>query len=297
MSAMDPGGRNDAWPLICPVCERELRSEPGTLVCPSGHSFDVAREGYVNLLPPQHRVRGIEGDSLAMLQARRRFLESGHYRPLLDQLVAEVGSCLADSDVARSDADRGACVLEVGCGEGYYIGSIAERLKGRAGATPVFMGADISKSAVRLASRRYHHARFIVADVRRRIYVQTGSANVLLDVFAPRDASEFARVVPPGGAAIVVIPSEAHLASLRTALGLLDIQEDKEAHVREQLRDGFGLADRKELRYPMELSADSAMDVMRMGPSSRHRTEDSAALMGDSIATEAAFAILRLERT
>lgn len=298
---------SDAWPLACPICEDGLAVRSRSLVCPNGHTFDIAREGYVHLLPPQHRRRGIEGDSPEMVHARRRFLEAGHYAPLRDRVVEVVAAALdslggGDEDRAAPTAttfetggvppdsrDR-ACVLEAGCGEGYYIGEVAERVDG-----PVFVGTDLSKAAVRLAARRYHGVRFVVADTHRRLYLLDASVSVLLNIFAPRNASEFARIVRPGGTLLVVVPATEHLASLRAELGLLDVQEAKEARVREQMEPTFVLESRDELRYPLELPPDTVADLVAMGPSAWHR-EAGANLPADSRTTEAAFVLMRFRR-
>jgi len=295
MNLLSTDDAMDAWPLACPVCEAGLRRKQGALVCPAGHSFDVAREGYVNLLPPQHRIRGIDGDVPAMLQARRRFLEAGHYRPLLEKLTAQVADSLHDRDVRGLGSTHGACVLEVGCGEGYYVGHLANDLRG-AGSAAEFVGADLSKSAARLAAKHYPETTFIVADVHRRIYLQDSRVSVLLDVFAPRNPVEFARIVEPGGTVLIVIPSALHLGNLRTELGLLDIQAGKETRVLEQLGDEFRLADRSELSFPIALHADAVSDLVEMGPNHWHRPEGSAFADGDAVTTLASFVILRLER-
>ena len=289
------GSDADAWPLACPVCGRGLRRRPGALGCSAGHAFDIAREGYVNLLPSQHKTRGIVGDVPEMLHARRRFLERGYFRPLLELLTREVERALPEPDTAPAGSDGRACVLEVGSGEGYYIGSIAQGPAG-VGAT-VFLGADLSKSAARLAAKRYPHATFIVDDVNRGICVEGGTVSALLDIFAPRNPAEFARVLAPDGVALVVIPSDAHLASARTRLGLLDIQQDKERQVLDRFAIGFALSERTELRYPIELDAEAANDLAQMGPSYWHQSEEHASLVGQPLATEASFVILRLHKT
>jgi len=294
--AMDTQTDTDAWPLACPVCDAALRERPGVLVCPVGHSFDVAKEGYINLLPPQHRARGIEGDALGMLHARRRFLESGHFRPLVEKLGADVERLLQGRVAAGVDSAPRACVLEVGCGEGYYVGNLAGSLRDVAGAKTAFVGADLSKSAARLAAKHYRDVRFVVADVNRRIYLQDETVSVLLDVFAPRNPAEFARVLEPGGFALVVIPTALHLGSLRTTLGLLDIQDDKEARVCERFEEEFLLVDRGELDYPIELRAEEVSDLVHMGPNHWHRPDDSVRIDGDSIRTAASFVILRFQR-
>ena len=263
---------NDAWPLICPVCSAPLHHEPGILRCERRHSYDVAREGYVNLLSDADRERGIQGDSLDMLRARRRFLDTGWFQPLLEALRAET---------------RGArCILEVGCGEGYYIGNIAD---GEARC----VGIDIAKDAVRLASQRYRNALFAVANVRKRLYVETGAVDALLSVFAPRNAAEFARVVRVGGSVLMAIPSPAHMANVRADYGMLDIEESKENRIEQQFGASFDIATRHLIEYPLTLTADAVRDFIAMGPTARHRRKRQVA---DAVTTIASFVLLRLER-
>ena len=266
------------------------------LACSAGHSFDVAREGYVNLLPSQHRVRGIEGDVASMLKARRSFLESGYYRPLCEMLTTEVEEILQNRDPATSDSTHGTCVLEVGCGEGYYIGSIAGQLRGVAGLKATFVGVDLSKSATRLAAKRYRDVTFLVSNVHRRIYLQSRSVSALLDIFAPRNPAEFARVLEPDGYALIVSPSKSHLGSLRARLDLLHIQQNKEGQMLKRFRDVFRLVDRCELSYSIELPTDAVKDLVNMGPNYWHRPDGSVEVGEDSITTEASFVVLRLQR-
>ena len=284
-----------AAPLICPVCGHDLQPRPGALACASGHSFDVAKEGYVNLLLPQGGGT-IVGDVPEMLHARRRFLERGHFRPLADTLASDTRRELARTHAETPAPSAPACVLEVGSGEGFYIGTVAEQLADKDGAGTTFVGADVSKAAARLASKRYRDVTFIVADTNRGIWVRDGSVTVLLDVFAPRNPAEFARVLAPGGLALVVIPGEAHLSGAREALGLLGMQPDKERQVVERFAGRFTLAGRCELRYPIELSRSDAEDLAQMGPSYWHRPDEPIPLLAAPISSEAHFVLLHFRR-
>ncbi len=273
--------------LACPVCESAMGVSYGRLSCSAGHSFDVAKAGYVNLLPPQHRTRGIEGDVPEMLRARRRFLDAGYYEPLRDAIAGEVRAALAARDLASP-----ACVIETGCGEGYYIGGLGEA----AGPGTVLLGTDLSKTAASMAARRYRDVLFFVSDVHRRLYLRSGAASLLLDVFAPRNPSESARVLEPGGTVLVVIPSAAHLAEVRAAVGLLDIQPEKERLVIESFAAGFDLAARAEVRYPLDLPPDAVADLVAMGPSRWHARAVAGPACEGVTATEASFIVLTLRR-
>ena len=274
--------------LTCPVCGQDLHQRAASLCCASGHAFDIAREGYVNLHVPQHRAKGIQGDPLAMVQARRRFLDAGHYLPLSEALIGCVNALVRE----RGGAFH-ARVIEVGCGEGYFISALAKRLDPRKRA--IFAGTDISKSAIRLAAKRHRDILFFVADVNRSIYLRTGSMSLLLDVFAPRNSREFARVLEPGGAALIVIPSDRHLVSLREALGLIGIESEKERRVVERFAGDFQLEDRQLVQFPLRLGGEAVKDLVDMGPNYWHHAPGQPTTAGGQFETEASFVVLRFQ--
>src|SRR5581483_10720478 len=153
-------------------------------------TFDVAREGYVNLL----RKKQV-GDTREMLQARRSFLEDGFYQPLSDTLNALVDSYLRE---IPSPAN----VLDAGCGEGYYLGRLQRSLDQKE--QHCFLGLDIAKDGIRMAAKRYQAASFVVANLKERLVIADQAIHVLLNIFAPRNPAEFARVMVPAGRLIVV---------------------------------------------------------------------------------------------
>lgn len=271
----------------CPICKEPLlpAEDRTAYSCLNRHSFDVARQGYVNLLPAQHRSRGIDGDTTDMLQARRSFLDRGSFEPLRALLAEEVRYALSARPPGQTPA-----VLEVGCGEGYYIGGITEALVAE---DALFLGSDLSKPAVRMAAKRYESAAFFVADLNRRLYLRDESVAVLLDVFAPRNPDEFARVLEPGGVALVAIPAPDHMATVSESLGLLEIESDKERRVLERLAEGFELDERRELRFELTLDAEEVRDYVAMGP---NRWHDQARPIEGSIQTTASFIVLRFRR-
>lgn len=282
-------GPNDCF-LTCPLCDRPLRRSDGSLRCEAGHSFDVAREGYVNLLTARDRPRGIQGDLPEMVRARRRFLEAGYYAPLLEHLADVTAALLADRGLDRT------CIAELGCGEGYYIGGIVREVEKRLGLEPLAFGMDLSKDAVRLASRRYPEVTFFVGDINRRAYLPDGSLEILFSIFAPRNPLEFSRLLAVGGHLLVVIPGRNHLRALREEFGLLEIQEEKEERLLERLSTNFRLVDRAELELPLELPPAAATDLIAMGPNQWHREPGWAVPEGTPpIETEASFKVLRLE--
>jgi SAM-dependent methyltransferase len=284
--------------LICPVCGGDLAEAERTLKCSQAHSFDVSREGYVNLLLTEGRRPKILGDTREMLLARRGFLDRGHYAPLSEAINQRVADCLGDVSQWHGGPSR-TCIVEVGCGEGYYIGRLKHHLDDQPGCDGVcYFGLDISKEAARLAARRYGEIRFIVADIKRKALFGDGSVRVVLNVFAPRNPAELARVVAPGGMLLVVIPNPDHLENLRADLDLLGIEADKEQRVVEQLAGTFHLAGTRTIAYELRLDGQDVFDLVRMTPNYWHApdgTWDEAKAVG-GVRTMASFTLLEFQR-
>ena len=169
--------------FCCPLCDGALRREGGALRCGAGHSFDIAREGYVNLLPVQAKHSLAPGDDKTMSAARRAFLDKGWYAPLRDALCA----------LAVELTSASPTVLDAGCGEGYYTSGIRQALE-QAGKTPQVAGTDISKFILRSAARRDKEVAFAVASS-YHLPLASESVELLLDCFSPLAAEEFARVL------------------------------------------------------------------------------------------------------
>lgn len=187
--------------FCCPVCGEVLASTGKTRVCPNRHCFDVAKSGYVSLL--QTSSRGNHGDNPQMVTARRAFLETGAYAHLQTAIA----------HLAEKYATVGGTLLDSGCGEGYYTAAVSERL----GENMQILGIDISKSAVRLAAKRCKAGSFAVASA-FRMPVRDASIDMLLQIFSPDSASEFARVLRRGGVLIEGIPGRRHLYGLKAAV-------------------------------------------------------------------------------
>jgi 23S rRNA (guanine745-N1)-methyltransferase len=251
--------------LVCPVCRGGLRPAGAALRCPAGHAFDVAREGYANLLVTRHRRTRMVGDTPAMVAARAGFLARGHYARLADA-VAEL--------VARHLRARGAaapgCVIDVGCGTGYHLGRLRDRLLADGAAPPCLFGTDVSKHAVRRAARDHPDATFLVADTRAGVPLADHAAAAVLDVFAPRDGAELARLLAADGLLVVVTPGPEHLAELTERVGLVGIQPEKRRAVDAGLAPWFRPRQERRLRYPFEVAGPEAAELARMGPSAWH---------------------------
>lgn len=190
--------------FCCPVCGGSLCREEGRYVCENRHSFDLAREGYVNLLPANRRHSKAPGDDKDMTAARTRFLDGGWYSPLRETLTA----------LAEAALPPGGSLLDAGCGEGWYTAALAEMVQNKGGRTA---GVDLSKPAVKKAARRCPGAEIAVASV-YRLPVEDGSVDVLTDCFSPLAESEFARALRPGGAFLYVVPGPRHLWELKELL-------------------------------------------------------------------------------
>lgn len=186
--------------LICPLCGSPLQASDGGVTCVAGHRFDRARQGYLNLLPVQHKRSRDPGDNQTMVEARRRFLEGGHYAPVARQLAA----------LAKAQAPRR--WLDIGCGEGYYTAAVADALPRASG-----FALDISREAVKRACRRTPRVEWLVASM-ARIPLPDRSCGLLISVFSPLDWNEALRLLAPGGRLLRVGPTNAHLMELRQAL-------------------------------------------------------------------------------
>jgi 23S rRNA (guanine745-N1)-methyltransferase len=247
--------------LICPVCRDPLRSLEGRVACDRGHSFDVAREGYVNLAgsgrPQRHT-----GDSREMVAHRRAFLAAGHFDPLADRIAAHVAAHL---DALAGDEPP--LILDAGCGPGWYLDAVVRGLGARAARA---IGADLSKEAIRVAARRHPHHCFVVADTRELLPVGDRSVKVLLDVFAPRNRGEFRRVLADDGLLVVTIPGEEHLGELPERLRPVTVHPEKRATTLADLEPSFELVRVEAVTHALSLSPDHLRSLVLMGPGARH---------------------------
>ncbi|MFI1198600.1 putative RNA methyltransferase [Streptomyces sp. NPDC020883] len=240
--------------LRCPIC-RAPRMDPdrGALRCPAGHSFDIARHGYVSLLTG---TRATSGDDAAMVRSRDRFLSTGRYTT-----IRQAVACLA----AGTASEHGT-VVDVGCGTGYYLAGVLDQLPGARG-----LGLDSSVRALRSAARLHERAAAASWDVFRPFPLAEGVADVVLDVFAPRNPSEFHRVLRPTGRLIVVRPSGRHLAELRGQVpALVTIDPAKEERLHKGLDPFFEAVVTEQIEYSTPLTGQEALDLVGMTPSARH---------------------------
>jgi 23S rRNA (guanine745-N1)-methyltransferase len=251
--------------LRCPHCHDRLSVGTGALRCPSGHSFDLARQGYVSLLAQP--LGGIVGDSADMLDARDRLFAGGHYRPLLDRVAGAVRA-----------AGEAPLVLEVGAGSGHYL---VAALDAHPSATGIAL--DVSKAAARRLARAHDRAAAVLADLWHAIPVGDGAADVLMCVFAPRNPAEFARVLHPRGHLVVVTPAEGHLAELTLLPGVLRVEAGKEERLDASLAANFTLTHREHVTFVLALTRPEAALLLLMGPTARHLTPAQIAALLDAV--------------
>ena len=239
--------------LCCPHCSAGLAASGGSLCCGSGHMFDVARQGYVNLLAGRTSVTG---DNAEMVAARDEFLSAGHYAPIVA------------ATVAASSGDG--CVLDLGAGTGHYLAAVLDAVPDRVG-----IALEIAKPALRRAARAHPRLGAVGADTWGRLPVRDGAISLALNVFAPRNATETARVLAPEGRLVVVAPTRTHLREVVTALDLLTVGDDKAARVSASL-PGFAASTQDRREFLMSLTHEEVLALVGMGPSAWHM--DPAAL-------------------
>ncbi|WP_282613131.1 putative RNA methyltransferase [Streptomyces sp. XM4193] len=239
--------------LVCPQCADELTPRGDSLACPRGHSYDLARQGYVGLLSGGRHVPS--SDTAEMVQARADTLSGGLYSHLTDALAR----------LAAAHCPPDARVLDAGTGTGHYLAAVLEALPGAVG-----LGLDASKYAVRRAARAHPRAGAATWDLWQPLPVRTGSTDLLLNVFAPRNAAEYHRVLTPSGTLLVVTPADGHLAELREPLGLLAVAEAKKDRLERSLGDHFGSAGAEVVGGPLSLTREQAVGLVLMGPTGHH---------------------------
>ena len=232
--------------LRCPVCALPLTAAERTLGCAGGHRFDASRAGSVSLLAGPAPVSG-DDDALAR---------------------AAVLDLAADDACAPASGERSVprLVVDAGCGSGWYLAGLLEEDPGALG-----VGLDTSTRSLRFAARAHERLAAIGADLFSRLPLEDGSADVVLDVFSPRNPGEFARVLRPGGRLVVARPSPDHLAELRGVVpAMVGIDPRKEERLTAALDPYFRAGPEIAVRAPLTLDTEAATDLVLITPSARH---------------------------
>ncbi|MER8105307.1 putative RNA methyltransferase [Kitasatospora sp. NPDC094016] len=245
--------------LACPHCAQALTRHERALRCPAGHSFDLAKQGYVSLLAGDAHTG--TGDTAEMVAARADFLAAGHYRPIADALAE-----------AAAAADPEGLVADLGAGTGHYLAHVLDALPGRVGAA-----LDISKFALRRAAKAHPRIGAVVCDAWRPLPLRDASAGLMLNVFAPRNGPEIRRVLRPGATLLLVSPTARHLRELVGALGLLSVDEEKQRRIDEKLGPYLTPAGQRQVEFTLRLGPDDVRTVVGMGPSAWHTDPDRLA--------------------
>ncbi len=267
--------------LICPLCHEAIQqddqySNPVWRCC-NNHSFDVARDGYLNLHLVQHKNSKDPGDNPEMLKARRAFLHADYYQPLRDVVIELLRSLRVTS------------LLDIGCGEGYYTHSFRQIMDD-------VIGLDIAKPAIQLAAKRYKNLTWIVGSG-AILPLANGSVDVVSSMFSPLPIAEMSRVLNPEGYVLVVTPAPTHLWTMRE--GLFD---EVQAHEPDKFLAGFEgmftLHTRQEVSFPLALSNQALKDLLCMTPYVWKAKPDkrTALELHERFETVAAFTVFLFQR-
>ena len=229
--------------LICPICQLPLAREGRSLRCGRNHSFDVARQGYVNLLPVQQKRSLHPGDTREQVLSRREFLESGAYAPIVEAVKAAAGGCAGP-------------VLDVGCGEGWYAVQVADHLGAE------LTGLDISKEAVRCAAAKYKGRRWICGTA-AHLPIADKSVGVLMSMFALTMPLEFHRVLKEDGVFIQVLAAQDHLMGLKSIIYPEILLKEKDSV---PVLEGFALVSSTPVRFEFTAEGEQIANLLSMTP-------------------------------
>ena len=260
--------------LICPICHLPLAAEGRSLRCGRNHSFDVARQGYVNLLPVQQKRSLHPGDTREQVLSRRAFLESGAYEPIVEAVKAAA-------------AGHSGPILDVGCGEGYYAVRVAEHLGGS------LTGLDISKEAVRCAAAKYKGHRWICGTA-AHLPIADDSVGVLMSMFALTMPQEFRRVLKEDGIFIQVLAAQDHLLGLKSIIYPEILLKDKDSV---PILEGFQLCSSTPVRFEFTAQGEQITNLLSMTPHFwRISAEGAKRLKDTEILTDTASCVVNVYR-
>jgi len=231
--------------LICPICGKELQKQERRYLCEDRHSFDMARQGYVHLLPVQQKHSMAPGDTREQVLSRRSFLEAGYYAPIADALIT----------TAKKYGISGK-LLDVGCGEGYYCTRLSEALGLE------LTGLDISKEAVRCAAAKYKGPNWLCATA-AHIPVADGSTDLLTSLFAITLPEEYRRVLKENGLFFQVLAAQDHLMGLKSIIYDEILLKEKDSV---PTLPGFTLLESIPIRFSFTVEGEQVQNLFSMTP-------------------------------
>jgi len=230
---------------LCPLCQQALTLTDKTYHCDNNHSFDQAKQGYVNLLPVQFKHSKAPGDNKEMVIARRAFLDKGFYQPLIDKML----------ELYHKYGDSNSPLLDAGCGEGFYTHQ-------HKSATNNIYGVDIAKETIKIAAKRYKDCHFSVGTLSRLSFNENYFAWII-SVYAPILESEFTRILKSDGYLLTVTPAQQHLFELKQLIYRQANQHDVSKNSIENLT----LIEEQKLTYPMHFdNSDDVLNLLAMTP-------------------------------
>lgn len=236
--------------FICPLCQTTLQPKNNAQVCANNHHFDIAKEGYINLLPVNAKKSKSPGDNKEMMSARRAFLNTDGYLPLAEKIALLTEQYLQGKEQAQ--------LLDLGCGEGYYTHALQKKLP----ATFIINALDISKVAVRYAAKRYKGINFCVASA-YDVPLPDDSLDALVRIYAPSLDSELLRIIKPLGYLITVTPAPRHLFQLREKI----YQQVKEHAQENDSPNGFRKIEQININYSLSISdPETVQNLINMTP-------------------------------
>lgn len=260
--------------LICPICGAALCREERSYRCENRHSFDIARQGHVNLLPVQQKKSLHPGDTREQVLSRRTFLEAGFYAPIADTL------CRTALELGASGP-----ILDIGCGEGYYSSQLAQALNVE------LTGLDISKEAVRCAAAKYKNSLWICGTA-AHLPVADHSAGVLTSLFALTIPTEFRRVLKNDGLYFQVLAAQDHLLGLKSI-----IYPELKLKEKDSVPDlpGFRLVKSVPIRFEFTVEGEQVRNLLSMTPHVyRISKEGAARLTATEKLTDTASCVLNV---
>ncbi len=234
--------------FICPICKSKLNIDGKAYICENNHSFDIAKQGYVNLLPVNKKHSDNPGDSKDMVLSRREFLEGGYYDCFTEKLCEIINSLFEDKQKIT--------IADCGCGEGYYDGKLDV-----INCEYDLYGFDISKEAVRYASGKYKKCNYAVGSCFNMPLIDC-CFDLALNIFAPMVEDEMARILKKDGYMIYAVPGKSHLMGLKKIL-YENTYENEEKHTE---YGGFQFIDRISVNNEITVNGEMGVNLFKMTP-------------------------------